>query len=149
MDNEMPTYHLEDEIIYAKNIWGSYIFAIERDDPKEYIKLNNYLYGRKFSNANEGENDIDVGDEEETKLIIEDEDDEYDKEDRGDWHIEMNCTLEEIMTEADYDYIELRKQYFKEFRNKKYNSHQADEEFPEIPQEEIDQFVKFLKSYLD
>ena len=39
MNKEKPTYQLDDEIIYAKNNWGSIIFAIDRDDPKEFVKL--------------------------------------------------------------------------------------------------------------
>ena len=30
MNNEKPTYNIKDEVIYARSIWGSYIFAIEQ-----------------------------------------------------------------------------------------------------------------------
>ena len=75
--------------------------------------------------------------------------DEYDNEGSEDWQIEMNCSLGELMSSGDYDMVEIRERYFEEIHNSNFESLSSEENEFEIPEEEIDRFVEFLKSSLE
>jgi hypothetical protein len=136
-------YCKEDQLIYAKNIWNAYSFAIEKDDPTLYKQIICFLYNdpvEENENLDEKENDLDSEATDEVEDKTENEEDGFENEFNQHWHVEISCTIGDLMESEDYE--RYRIYYFNDLLGKDYSE---DEEIPPIPDEEIDLFMKYFQ----
>ena len=143
MINSKFHYSKDDQLIYAKNCWNSYSFAIEKDDPTMYKQIICFLYNDHVTekeHLNDKENDPALDEVDEIQDKTDDEADGFENERSEEWGIEISCTIGDLMESEDY--AQYRIYYFNDHFGKDYSE---DEEIPPIPDEEIDVFMKYFQ----